>query len=50
MDKLEKLKHIEGHSLREVRKPVKRLAFGTHSSRVGKRMGGFRVTYEDMDE
>ena len=41
---------VEGKNLREVRKPVRRLAFGQASSRTAKRLGGFRVTYEDMDE
>ena len=50
MSKWEKESLIEEKALREVRKPVKRLAFAAPNSRNSKRMGGFRVTYEDMDE
>lgn len=45
----EKLSEVETKSMREFRKPVERLAFAGFGSRQRKR-GGFRVTYEGMDE
>ncbi len=48
MAKWEREQAVEGKSLREAPKPVERLEFAS-SKRVGKRTGGFRISYAGMD-